>query len=190
MKAFIMHVGHTNAIDIDYTIKRRRTFQEVLEQLPDQAPEREFFESNITLHRSFPDGAFHCWGVPPLARPSFEKTEIGDLVLFAPWIGIHAGGIYHIGVVKAVCPVEAWFATKVLWPETPERRPFPLLFFFDTESGFRDWYHFLDDMGISHRWNPHGWYKQIRPDRFAKFDGVHGYLDLLRRESGFQMIAQ
>jgi hypothetical protein len=188
MKAFLMHVGHNNMIDIDYTIKRRRTIDDVLEQLPDDAPERKFFESDANLHRGFPDRSFHCWGVPPLARPSFDETEIGDLVLFAPWIGIHDGGIYHIGVVKAVCPVDAWFATKILWPETPQRRPFPLLFFFDTESSYRDWYEFLDDVGIAHGWNPRGWYKQIQQRRFAKFDGVEGYLDILRRESGFHHI--
>jgi hypothetical protein len=114
-----MHVGHNNMIDIDYTIKRRRTIDEGLEQLPDDAPERKFFESDVNLHRAFPNRSFHCWGVPPLARPSFDETEIGDLELFAPWIGIHDGGIYHIGVVKAVCPVDVWFATKILWPETP-----------------------------------------------------------------------
>jgi hypothetical protein len=185
VKAFIMHVGHGNKIDIDYTIKRRRAISEILEHLPHEAVEREFFETNTALHRAFPDGTFHCWGVPPKAFPSFTETEIGDLVLFAPWIGIHDGGIYHIGVVKAICPVEAWYATKILWPETPQHRPFPLLFFFEAEAGYRDWYDFLSDLGIGERWNPRGWYKQLASDRFQKFGGVEGYLHFLRQESGF-----
>ncbi len=183
-----MHVGHRNKIDIDYTIKRRRTTWEVLEQLPDDASEREFFESNSVLYRAFPSGTFHCWGVPPKAWPSFEETETGDLVLFAPWIGIHDGGIYYLAVVKAICPVEAWYATKILWPETPQRRPFPLLFFFDAESGYRDWYDFLNDMDIGHRWNPRGWYKQITSSRFEKFGGVAGYLDFIRHEGNFKRV--
>lgn len=190
MKAFIMHVGHRNKIDIDYTIRRRRNINEVIEQLPENAAEREFFESNQALHRAFPDGRFHCWGVPPKALPSFAETEIGDLVLFAPWIGIHAGGIYYLGVVRALCPVEAWHATKILWPETPQRRPFPLLFFFDAEVGYRDWYEFLNDLGIGERWNPRGWYKQLAPYRFEKFGGIEGYLDVLRRQSGFRPVVQ
>ncbi|MCK8604474.1 hypothetical protein, partial [Desulfoferrobacter suflitae] len=59
-------------------------------------------------------------------------------------------------------------------------RLFPLIFFFDTESGYRDWYQFLDDVEIGHGWNPRGWYKRIQDWRFEKFGGVQGYLDLLR----------
>src|SRR5262245_32729741 len=141
MKAFIMHVGHRNRIDIDYTMLRRRGIDEILSQLPDSAPERAFFQGDSNLHRAFPNGTFHCWGVPPKARPSFDETEIGDVVFFAPTIGIHGdAGIHFIGVVRALCPEEAWFATKALWPETPQRRPFPLVFFFETERGYIEWY--------------------------------------------------
>ena len=38
MKAFIMHVGHRNKIDIEDTIKRRRTFKELEGKLPSNAP--------------------------------------------------------------------------------------------------------------------------------------------------------
>jgi hypothetical protein len=187
MNVFIMHVGHTNVIDIDYTMKRRRKIQEILEVLPDEAPERAYFAKDKALHTAFPDGTFNCWGVPPKARPAFNKTEIGDLVLFAPWIGVHDGGFYYIGVVRAICPHDCWHATKALWPQTPERRPFPLLFFFDTEFGFYDWYRFLDDVGISHRWHPRGYYRRIQPARFAEFGGGGGYLDHIRREGKFRL---
>jgi hypothetical protein len=165
MNVFIMHVGHTNIIDIDYTMKRRRSIQEILDVLPDVAPERPYFANDRALHTAFPDGMFNCWGVPPGARPAFNRTEIGDLVLFAPWIGVHDGGIYYIGVVRAICPHDCWYATKALWPQTPERRPFPLLFFFDAEFGFHDWYTFLDDVGIAHNWHPRGYYRRIQPRR-------------------------
>ena len=88
-----MHIGAKNAVDIDYTIKRQRTVKELLASLPDDAPERSFFESDGPFLRAFPDGRFHCWGIPPKALPAHQTTEIGDLVLFAPHIGIHGGGI-------------------------------------------------------------------------------------------------
>jgi hypothetical protein len=87
--------------------------------------------------------------------------------------------------VKAICRTDALFASKILWPRTPDQRSFPLIFFFDTESGYRDWYHFLDDVGIAHGWNPRGWYKQIQQHRFTRFGGAQGYLDFIRREGHF-----
>jgi hypothetical protein len=186
MNGFLMHIGHENVIDIDYTIKRQRTAREVLDALPDGAPEREFFESDGPFLRSFPDGRFHCWGVPPHAAPAFDRTEIGDLVVFVPHIGLHGGGITHIGVVRAICRTPAWHASRVLWPATPDQRLFPWLFFFEAEQGFRDWYAFLDDMGYSHRWNPVGWYRRISPEHFLAFGGVRGYLNFIRREGQFQ----
>jgi hypothetical protein len=107
MNGFIMQVGATNAIDIDYTIKRQRTAREVLAALPQNAPERRFFESDGPFLRAFPDGRFHCWGVPPKALPAHRDTEIGDVVFFAPHIGIHDGGVTHIGVIRAICRDEA-----------------------------------------------------------------------------------
>jgi hypothetical protein len=190
MNVYIMHIGHANIIDIDYTIKRRRSIQEILDVLPKDVPEQAYFASDRTLHSAFPDGTFNCWGVPPKARPAFNTTQVGDLVLFVPWIGNPDGGISFIGEVRAVCQHECWNATKTLWPETPERRPFPLLFFFDTENGFHDWYAFLDDVGIARNWNPHGYYRRIQPRRFAKFGGVRGYLDYIRREGKFKRLQE
>jgi hypothetical protein len=136
--------------------------------------------------RAFPDGRFHCWGVPPKALRAHRHTEIGDIVLFAPHIGIHDGGITHIGVVRAICRFEASHASRILWPATPEKRLFPWLFFFEAESGFRSWYKFLDDMGYGHRWNPRGWYRHIDEEHFRGYGGVRGYLDFIRREGHFQ----
>ena len=185
MNGFIMHVGAMNVVDIDWTIKRQRTIDEVLSALPSDAPERPFFESDGPFHRSFPDRRFHCWGVPPKALPAFERTNIGDLVLFAPHIGVHGGGITHIGVVRAICPVAAWPASRILWPKTPDHRLFPWLFFFEAESGFRDWHSFLTDMGYGARWNPRGWYRRIEDEHFISFGGVRHYLDFIRREGHF-----
>ena len=147
MQAFIMHVGHPGHVDIQYTITRTRSFDELLDQLPRSAKERTYFESDPELHRAFPTGRFNCWGIPHLAEPSFKRTRIGDLVLFAPWIGIHDGGIHQLGVVKAKCPVACEVASRILWPDTPEESLFPLLLFFDTELGRRGWFEFLEDMG-------------------------------------------
>jgi len=184
MQTFIMHVGHKNIIDIEDTIKRKRTINEILEKLPIDAPEREYFEKDIV--DAFPTGSFNCWGIPPAADPAFRKTRIGDLVLFLPWIGLHNGGIHQIGIIKKKIPIACWVATKILWPRTPEGRLFPHIFFFDTEFGFRYWYDFLDDLGLNHNWNPFGWYRPIANHRFQHWGGTEGYLRFLREECGFK----
>ncbi|MFZ2088639.1 MAG: hypothetical protein WAU47_08700 [Desulfobaccales bacterium] len=137
MQIFIMHVGHPGNIDINYTVKKKRPITEILEKLPINAPERKYFEEDITI--AFPSGSFNCWGVPPGADPAFRRTRLGDLVLFVPWIGIHDGGIHQIGIVKAKIPVQCYDASKILWPNTPDQRLFPHIFFFESEIGFRYW---------------------------------------------------
>jgi len=184
MQIFIMHVGHPGNIDIDYTVTRARTINEILEKLPINAPERQYFENELPV--VFPNGSFNCWGIPPGAEPAFLKTRIGDLVLITPFIGIHDGGIRQIGIVEAKIPIRCYDASKILWPNTPDRRLFPHIFFFDTEIGFRYWYDFLDDLGYNHRWNPHGWYRPIANHRFQRWGGTEGYLRFLREECGFR----
>ena len=184
MKVFIMHVGHPGNVDITYTITSRYTVQEMLKQLSLEAPERAFFESDPLFFEAFPTKDFNCWGVPSQAQPSFEKTEIGDLILIAPSIGSN-GGIAQIGIVKAKCPIRCYEASRILWPDTPNERLFPFIFFFDTEIGFRSWYQFLADCGMSENWNPRGWYRLIASSRFEKRGGPSGYLSFLREKCGF-----
>jgi len=189
MNGFIMHVGHRNVIDIDFTMKRRRTFEEMVSGLPEGA-EREYFANDKELHAAFPQGSFNCWGVPPKAKPSFVETAVGDAVFFAPTTGIHGGCIQYIGVIKAICELDCWAASRLLWPQTPHERLFPLLFFFDTEAGEIPWYDFLDDLGIKHGWNPRGWYKRIPSTRFQQFGGVNGYVNQLRKDWEFKLVPQ
>src|SRR5438045_2799873 len=125
MDAFLMHVGKNGSIDLEYTVARTRSIDEILKKLPPQAPERGFFESEI-LRSVFPRGEFNCWGVPVRAERPFRKTKIGDLILFAPRIG-EDGGIEYIGIVKAVCPIKCYEASRILWPKTPDDRLFPWL---------------------------------------------------------------
>lgn len=186
MKVFIMHVGHPGNVDIDWTVTQHRTFNEVLSQLPTDAPERKYFEADPTLRAAFPQGYFNCWGVPSNAEPSFNKTDIGDLVLIIPWIGSHDGGIHQLGIVNAKCPVRAYHASRILWPQTPNARLFPWLFFFHTEVGYRGWFDFLDDVGIAANWDPRGWYRPIALHRFARWGGPQGYLRFLRQQCGFR----
>jgi hypothetical protein len=89
LRAFLMHVGHPGHVDIPFTVTRRRTAAEILDGLRADAPARSFFESDADFLNAFPDGRFHCWGIPPKAKSAFEETRIGDLILFAPWIGVH-----------------------------------------------------------------------------------------------------
>ena len=186
MDVFIMHVGHMNTVDIRATVTRRRAITEVLHALPPDAPERPYFQQDAELRAAFPSGMFNCWGVPSPAEPSFAQTHPGDLVLFVPHIGIHDSGIAQI--VKAKCPIRCHAASRVLWPDTPDARLFPLIFFFQTEVGFRGWYDFLDDAGYKSNWDPRGWYRRIAPGRFdAKFGGSKGYLAFLRNECGFSI---
>lgn len=182
-----MHVGHPGNIDLRYTVTRRRTFSEIIDALPPDAPELQFFEHDMLLRRAFPEGDFNCWGVPSKAEPSFEKTQIGDLVLFVPSIGIHRdAGVHQIGVVNAKCPIRAFHASRVLWPETPNERLFPWLFFFNTEVGVRGWFEFLEDVDIKPNWDPRGWYRPIGRGRFRRWGGPEGYLGFLRNECGFK----
>jgi hypothetical protein len=185
MQVFLMHIGHPGHIDIDYTVTEKRAATELLENLPVDAPERTFFEGEGFFHQAFPTGQFNCWGVPPRAAPSFERTSVGDLVLIVPWIGVHDGGIRQLGIVKAKCPMEARFASPILWPNTPYDRLYPWLIFFDTEVGRRDWYDFLQDVGYDDSWNPRGWYRRIKSERFRRWGGPEHYLQFLRNECSF-----
>jgi hypothetical protein len=40
-----MHVGQSNTIDLEYTVSRTRSIQEVVNLLPEDAPEKTFFAS-------------------------------------------------------------------------------------------------------------------------------------------------
>lgn len=179
MRIFIMHIGHPGNIDIKYTITRRRSTKEILDEIGEDAPERAFFENDEDFKSYFPDGHFNCWGIPQRARPAFDKTRAGDLVLFVPTIGVH-GGISHIGIVRAKCRITAHRASRALWPDTPHDRVYPWLFFFNTENGHLEWFEFLQELGYNHDWNPNGWYRELKAERFGKFGGADGYLQHLR----------
>lgn len=189
MQAFIMHVGHPGNIDIKYTVTRRRRMDEIFSALSKDAPEKDFFSATGQLSQLFPSGDFHCWGVPSRAEPAFEKTEIGDLILMIPSIGIHQdAGVKQIGIVKAKCPFRCNEASHILWPDTPDDRLFPWIFFFDTEIGDRPWFEFLNDVDIKENWDPRGWYKRLNSKRFLKWGGVSGYVDFLRSKCGFRKL--
>ncbi|MEG4281385.1 DUF3883 domain-containing protein [Microcoleus sp. MON1_C1] len=183
MDVFLMHVGQSNTIDLGYTVSRTFCIQEVVNLLPDDAPEKSFFASE-ELRSCFPNGMFNCWGVPVKAKPSFEKTKVGDLVAFAPEIGEH-GGIDYFGFVKSVCPVSCHAASRILWPETPNARFFPWLFFFDTELGHVPWATFLEQVQYAPNWNPRGWYRRIDAKKFKVWGGGQGYAQHLRSNFGF-----
>ena len=185
MNIFIMHVGSPGNIDIKYTVTRKRSIKEMVEKIPLSAPERAYFENDKELNSAFPNGEFNCWGVPSRAEPSFRKTNVGDLVLMIPEIGSSEdSGIQQIGIVKAKYNEKAIDASKVLWPDTPEARLYPFLFFFETEVVYRSWYDFLNDLDIESNWNPRGWYRKMADKRFSAWKGAQGYLDFLRQEGG------
>ncbi len=185
MQVFIMHVGYPGNIDIEYTVTKTRNIQELIKKLPQNAPERKYFENDQVLHTAFPEGNFNCWGVPNRAEPSFQKTGIGDLVLIVPSIGLHEGGVHQIGIIKAICPIKCYEASRILWPHTPYDRLFPFIFFFDTEVGYRGWFELLNDLDIKENWNPKGWYRKIAMNRFYRWNGPFGYLSFLRKNCGF-----
>ncbi len=186
MNVFIMHVGSAGSIDLEYTVTRKRSTSELLEQLPANAPERAFFSTDAFLSR-FPEGRFNCWGVPVKAEPSFQKTKVGDVVLFIPEIG-EQGGVDYLGVVKAICPIRCYDASHILWPKTPNERLFPWLFFFDTEIVHVPWSAFLNELGMAPNWNPRGWYRAIGNQRFAIWGGTDTYLQRIRQNYGFAPI--
>lgn len=187
MQVFLMHIGHPGNIDVAYTVARRRAVSELVAKLPAGSAESAYFHSDPIFRAAFPDGQFNCWGIPRRAEPSFLETQVGDLVLLVPSIGVH-GGVQEIGVVKAKCPLECYEASRILWPDTPNERLFPYLFFFDTEIGSYEWFEFLDDLGIRETWNPRGWYRKIASSRFAKWGGAKGFLGALRTHHGFRLL--
>jgi hypothetical protein len=188
MQVFIMHVGHPGNVDIEYTVTRKRTIQELIEGLSEDSEEQRYFKNNVAFSKSFPCGKFNCWGVPINAEPSFRKTMVGDLILIIPWIGIHDGGVHHIGIVKHICHIRCYNSSRILWPNSPDDRRFPFIFFFDTETGFRPWFEFLDDLKYDANWNPQGWYRRVAANRFNHFGGPEGYLTFLREKIGFRPI--
>jgi hypothetical protein len=186
-QAFLMHVGAPGSIDVDYTLRRRRTMAEVLKKLPPRSHEWDYFYGDAELNRAFPDRTFNGWGVPARAAFSFDRTEVGDLVLFAPTAGAR-GAVTHAAIVKAKCPYRCQAASRVLWPRSPDFEVYPLLFFFDAEEGVRGWGDFTRDLGIRPGWNPHGWYRKNVTEKFDRFGGPGGYLRFLRDECGFRPV--
>jgi hypothetical protein len=178
MNFFTMHVGNPGNVDLDYTVSRACAIDGILKSLSSDAPERTFFASKPFLD-AFPAGTFNCWGVPERALPTFEKTKIGDVVLFIPEIGAN-GAVEFIGQVKAICRVRGYQASRLLWPSTPDDRLFPWLFFFDTERCYVPWERFLDEMGYKENWNPRGYYRTLAASHLERWGGPQGYLRRLR----------
>jgi hypothetical protein len=190
MQAFLQHVGHQNLRHIEDTVTSYRTIEELLGRIPGSAAERTFFESSRELSRTFPTGSFNCWGLMARAEARFQEMSVGDLVLIAPWIGVHGGGIHQLGVVQVKCPVRCYEASQALWPNIEDpNKLYPFLFFFDTETGFRRWFQFLEDLGYDEKFNPRGYYLRLEASRFDRWGGVEGYLQFLRSQCGFMRLS-
>jgi hypothetical protein len=184
---FIMHAAAKGSINLEYTVTQRRSIRELVRALPKGSSEREYFLDSTALQNAFPSGSFNVWGVPRGARPSFNRTELGDMVLFMGQITEDAA-VQQLGIVKVKCPIECPMASRLLWPKADPEKTYPLLFFFDTEVGYRRWIDFTADIKQP-GYNPQGWYKQIPTDWFASFGGPTGYLRFLRQTAGFKQIA-
>lgn len=190
MQGFLQHVGHQNLRHIEDTVTSLRTIEELLGHMSPSAPERTFFENSRELRNAFPNGSFHCWGLMSRAEARFQEMRVGDLVLIAPWIGAHGGGIQQLGLVKAKCPVRCYEASRVLWPTIDDpNRLYPFLFFFDTEVGSRNWFQFLEDLGYDSKFNPRGFFSRLETSRFVRWGGVEGYLAFLRSACGFRRLS-
>jgi hypothetical protein len=90
MQAFLQHVGHQNLRHIEDTVTSYRTIEQLLGRIPRSAAERTFFESSGELSKAFPSGSFNCWGLMGRAEARFQEINVGNLILIAPWIGVHA----------------------------------------------------------------------------------------------------
>ena len=121
MQGFLQHVGHQNLRHIEDTVTSLRTIEELLGHTSLSAPERAFFANSGELRSAFPKRSFNCWGLMSRAEARFKEMNIGDLVLIAPWIGAHGGGIHQLGLVKAKCPVRCYEASRVLWPNIDDQ---------------------------------------------------------------------
>jgi hypothetical protein len=190
MQAFLQHVGHQNLRHIEDTVTNSRTIEELLGHIPPSTPERVFFENSGELRNAFPNGSFNCWGLMSRAEARFQEMSVGDLVLIAPWIRTHGGGIRQLGLVKAKYPVQCYEASQALWPNIDDlNRLYPFLFFFDTEVGERSWFQFLEDLGYDPKFNPRGYFLRLETSRFDRWGGVEGYLEFLRSACGFRRLS-
>lgn len=190
MKLHIGHIGAPGNLDVRFTISQQQSIDQtiggLIARLPSAAPELDWFRS-LAARRVFPTGRFNCWGVPEGGRRWFRQLGVGDATLIMPTGGTH-GEIEFLGIVKAICPVDAWHTSKLLWPETPYRKSYPLLFFFDTEAGSRRFSDFLDDVGWSQNLDLHGLFRAVAAVRLARWDGAEGYVDFLRERCGFHRL--
>ncbi len=189
MRIFAQHVGKENLVHIDDTITTRRSVTELLESLPDSAPERSYFEHDVGFAKAFPDRTFNCWACSANAHGRFNETNVGDVVLLIPTITGSESGVRFLGVVKAKCPVPATKASSILWPSQlsdPQSHEYPYIFFFDAESGHRPWADFLHDIEYKANYNPRGHYRGVEPKRLSKHGGAKGYLTFLRKEGDFK----
>ncbi|MGB1277508.1 MAG: HNH endonuclease, partial [Nannocystaceae bacterium] len=134
------------------------------------------------MRDTFPTGVFNCWGVPELAADRFRETAIGDVVFFVPKLSV---GVVAFGVVKLACPITCHRASAVLWPDAPDDRRFPHVFFFDSEIGALSWKTFLDNLRYKPNWNPRGFYRYLKRSHFTEWGGVAPYVGYLQREPGF-----
>ena len=101
-------------------------------------------------------------------------------------VGGAYGEIEQIGLIKAICPVEARSASAILWPETPEGREFPWLIFFETEVGTLKFSDFLNHLDYLPNWDLKGWFKPIKESRFERWGGATGYYRFLQETVGFR----
>ncbi|WP_146180072.1 hypothetical protein [Opitutus sp. ER46] len=185
MRWFLAHVGAENSYDLDYTVRQRRTFEQIARSLP-RGWERDYFEHDSELHAKFPNGSCNVWGVPEGAEAPYEKTAVGDVVLFAPSASRSEGLIQYFGIVKAIPWRRFEKAPHVLWPESG--RTFPYLFFFDAEEGVMSWFDFTAHAQYAENWNPNGHYVCLSGASLPRKDGGIAYLDRLRREFRFKPV--
>lgn len=189
MEVFLQHVGKNNIQHIEDTVTNQRSVRELLGQLSNSAPERNFFISDQNFTNAFPNGNFNCWACPIRAERRFIETNVGDLVLILPSLGDYDSGIHYLGIVKAKCSIRAFEASKILWPLNENiDHIFPYLFFFDTEMGFRSWHDFLTDLRYDSNFNPRGYYLRIKSERFERWGGEEGYHRFLQEKGNFRSL--
>jgi len=187
VNTFLAHLGAGTSIDLDYTLRQSRLIRDVVRSLPRGSEERAYFESD-RMQKAFPDGTFNVWGVPAGAKEPFDRTNLGDVVLFSPSVSRDGGCVLFFGIVKLVPRMEFPKASRVLWRESGPM-VYPHLFFFDAEIGMITWYNFMRDIGYSPDWNPRGWYVRLDRPAYRGTHNVFSYLDHLRTNAHFKRVA-
>lgn len=178
MKLYYHHVGKPGASrDFPKTVYQTHSVGMLNKYIPNSNPHKTDIIDKVT--RAFPTGQFNCWGVPIGANTVIKNLDEGDVVFLVEsthWID---------SSIPVLCDVKVFPRTILpelsdyLWGDSK----FPYIFFFNTERIFLNWINFTEDLGYKSNFDPRGKFYSVADSKLAKFGGVGGYLEKIKKQA-------